>query len=357
MRTLPFLRLLSAGAAGLALALALPAPARAQGAALPGARSSPPASVTQTIGLTEVTVTYSRPGVKGRAIWGALVPYGEVWRAGADANTTIAFDRDVEVEGRPLAAGTYGLHTIPQPDAWTIVFSRNATSWGSYTYDESEDALRVTVTPRALPYHQERLLFAFEPLDDDVAELQLRWAELCVPVRLRVPLEDDMLANARDVWLRGTNNWNPAAFAAAARFCLSRERDLQLAERWAARAAELATTFTHLSLHADVLDALGRKAEAAPLRTRALEVATADELSGLGGQLVAAKRFADAVKLFKLAVAAEPGSWKAHEQLGEASVKAGDVDGARAAFRRALDLVADDGSRQRIEARLGELGS
>ncbi len=101
------------------------------------------ARVTQTIGITDITVNYHRPLVNGRKVWGELVPYGQVWRAGANLNTTITFANDVTVEGQPLPAGTYGLHMIPNQDQWTIIFSKMHTAWGSFSYKESEDALRV----------------------------------------------------------------------------------------------------------------------------------------------------------------------------------------------------------------------
>src|ERR1700747_3587338 len=110
-------------------------------------RASQRATVTQRIGLTDVTITYHRPTVGGREIWGKTVPYGQVWRAGANDNTTIAFNDDVSIEGNPLVAGTYGLHMIPDKEQWTIIFSKNSTSWGSFSYDQKEDALRVTVKP------------------------------------------------------------------------------------------------------------------------------------------------------------------------------------------------------------------
>src|SRR5712692_2724975 len=110
-------------------------------------RASQRGTVTQRIGLTDITITYHRPSVGGREIWGKTVPYGQVWRAGANENTTISFTDDVSVEGHALPAGTYGLHTLPTADQWTIIFSKNSTSWGSFSYDEKEDALRVTVKP------------------------------------------------------------------------------------------------------------------------------------------------------------------------------------------------------------------
>ena len=111
-------------------------------------RDSQRASVTQRIGITDITVNYHRPLVKGRTIWGKVVPYGQVWRAGANENTTIAFSDPVTIEGQPLEKGVYGLHMIPGENDWTVIFSRNSTSWGSFTYKQAEDALRVKVKPR-----------------------------------------------------------------------------------------------------------------------------------------------------------------------------------------------------------------
>src|SRR5437899_746922 len=105
-------------------------------------RPSPKASVMQTVGLTDVTIVYSRPGVKGREIWGALVPYDKVWRTGANEATTFAVSDDVMINGQPLPKGTYSLHTIPGKDEWTIIFNKDAGQWGSFSYDEAKDALR-----------------------------------------------------------------------------------------------------------------------------------------------------------------------------------------------------------------------
>src|ERR1700757_3532110 len=122
------------------------------------------AEVKQRIALTDITVKYHRPLVNGRKIWGGLLPYGEVWRAGANENTTIEFSDPVSVEGKPLAKGIYGLHMIPNPDSWTVIFSKTNTAWGSYGYDQNEDALRVDVKTRPLADEKEALEFNFEDL-------------------------------------------------------------------------------------------------------------------------------------------------------------------------------------------------
>ena len=110
-------------------------------------RQSQRATVSQRLGITDVSITYHRPLVNNRKVWGTLVPYRQVWRAGANENTIIAFSDPVMIEGKPLEKGIYGLHMIPAENEWTIIFSKNSTSWGAFTYDQKEDALRVTVKP------------------------------------------------------------------------------------------------------------------------------------------------------------------------------------------------------------------
>ncbi len=122
------------------------------------------AAAMQRIGLTDVTIAYHRPLVKGRKVWGGLVPYGQVWRAGANENTTIQFSDAVSVEGRSLAGGIYGLHMSPGPDEWTVIFSKAAGDWGSFAYDQKEDALRVTVKPQPAEFH-EALAYDFDGLE------------------------------------------------------------------------------------------------------------------------------------------------------------------------------------------------
>src|SRR5947209_2214703 len=135
--------------------------------------------VTQTVGLTDIKIDYSRPAVKGRAIWGALVPYDQVWRTGANEATQISFSDDVTINGQPLPKGTYSLHTIPGKDSWTLIFNKTAKQWGSFNYDAAQDALRVTVKPKPAPY-AEVFTIGFPDVTPDTATVVLRWADLSV---------------------------------------------------------------------------------------------------------------------------------------------------------------------------------
>src|SRR3712207_6830608 len=172
-------------------------------------RPSQKASVMQTVGVTDVTITYSRPGVKGRKIWGdppagaaagtatlddararaadaVIVPYGHVWRTGANEATTFAVTDDVVVNGQPLKAGTYSLHTIPGKDEWTIIFNGDPGQWGSFAYDEKKDVLRVKAKPQPSAESQEWLAFSIDPVSDSSARVNLRWEKLTVPFTVEV---------------------------------------------------------------------------------------------------------------------------------------------------------------------------
>ena len=170
-------------------------PAVAQQLMLP--RPSQKASVMQRIGLTDMTITYSRPGVKGRQIWGALVPYDKVWRTGANEATTIAFSNDVMINGQKLAAGTYSLHTIPaQSGEWTLIFNSVANQWGSFNYDQTKDALRIKATPSNGPFH-EWLTFEVPDVTADSARVVLAWENVAVPFTVTTETTKNALASLR----------------------------------------------------------------------------------------------------------------------------------------------------------------
>ena len=151
-----------------------------QSRALMEPKPSPAATATGKIGTTEVTVNYSSPAVKGRRIWGGLVPYGQVWRAGANEATTVAFSKAVMVEGKALPAGKYGFFVLPTEKQWTVIFNKVPNQWGAFEYDQKQDALRVMVTPRKAAAMAERLAYAVTPKG-----LVLRWEKLEVPIIIK----------------------------------------------------------------------------------------------------------------------------------------------------------------------------
>lgn len=198
-------------------------------------RPSPNATVTQTVGITEISVHYSRPGVKDRKIWGELVPYGEVWRTGANENTTIRFSTPVKVEGKELAAGLYGLQTIPAENEWTVIFSKDADQWGAFNYKPENDALRVQVKPQPAEF-RERMAFDIEDMTDTSARVVMHWEKLKVPFLVEV----DTTKLATDA-VKNTLRWQ--TFVQAANYCIQANACLDEAGRWLDASIALEPTF------------------------------------------------------------------------------------------------------------------
>jgi hypothetical protein len=222
----------AAGAALLALAAA---GASAQQLNLP--RPSPNAKVSQTIGVTEVSIQYSRPGVKGRTIWGDLVPYNEVWRTGANENTTITFNTPVKIGGKELPAGTYGLQTIPTTGDWTVILSKDADLWGAFNYKQEDDAVRLQATPRAAEF-QERMGFEFDDLTDNSATVVMRWEKLAVPFKIEVDTSKAVMDQ-----MKNAVRWQTPY--QAANYCIQNNTCLAEASRYLDSSIALDANFTN----------------------------------------------------------------------------------------------------------------
>ncbi|AFH48318.1 Hypothetical protein IALB_0606 [Ignavibacterium album JCM 16511] len=149
-------------------------------------RVSPKAEVMQVVGFTEVRIIYSRPGVKGREIWGGLVPYNQVWRAGANEATKFIFSTDVVIEGKPLKAGSYSFFAIPGKNEWTLIFNKVADQWGAFEYNEAQDALRIKVKPEKSSVFQEWLTYSITRTSDYSAVITLEWEKLKIPFKIEV---------------------------------------------------------------------------------------------------------------------------------------------------------------------------
>ena len=340
----------------LAGALLLAAPPLAAQSRPRQAWASPRAQVSQVIGLSTVSLDYGRPAVKGRTIFGGLEAWGEVWRAGANENTTVTFSDGVSVEGHPLAAGTYGVHMIPNPDRFTVIFNRNAHGWGSYAYDAAEDALRVDVTPATGP-HQEWLAWEFTDLAAGHATLQLRWGETVVPVRLEVDTQAVTLAYLKGDYLRGVDQFFWQGWNNAANWCLQNGYALDQGWAWAQRSTALGANFTNLWTASRLAEALGKAGEVESLRARAMAAATEPELNAAGYQLLQAGRLDEAVALFRANAGNHPGSWNAWDSLAEALAAKGDTAGAVQHYRKALELADDETQKVRIRGELDRLGA
>ena len=323
-----------------------PVNSRAQGdLGLPDA--SQMAMVKQRVGVTDISVTYHRPLVNGRKIWGALVPYGEVWRAGANENTTFEVSTPVQIEGQALAAGTYGLHMIPAADTWTVIFSKANTSWGSYSYDQKEDALRVTVKPRPIEM-EEALEYEFEDLKPDSVTVTMKWEKLAVPFHVTTKDEETTLPFIRSR-LRGRAQYSWGPLNEAAQYCLTKKIDLEEALKWADLSIQNEERFENLTTKADLLQAMNRADEAKKVRDHAMETATPLQLYVRARQLQQQKRDADAMEIFQSLVKRVPQDVFGH--LAQARIKsaAGDFDAALAEAKAAHAVANSEQLKQTIK--------
>jgi tetratricopeptide (TPR) repeat protein len=280
------------------------------------------------------------------------------WRAGANENTVFTVSHDVMVEGKPLAAGRYGLHMVPQQNEWTIIFSKNSSSWGSFFYDPAEDALRVTVEPEKAPY-REWLTYEFLDRRPDQATVALEWENLRVPIRITVPNSTELyVANLRDE-LRGDKGFGWQGFNQAANYLLQNNVHLDLALEWADAAISRPfvgqENFNTLQTKALVLTKMGRKTEADPVIAKLIETGNETQINNLGYGFLNQLKDADrAIEIFTKNVAAHPKSWNVHDSLAEAYAIKGDKARAREHYGHALSMAPDD-QKKRIEGILAGL--
>ena len=257
----------------LALALAATPSLIAQQTVIKPFQESPAATVTQDLGISTVKIEYHRPSVKGRKIWGAVVPFGEVWRTGANDATVITFSDPVTIGGQNLAAGAYALFAIPGPEAWTLILNKQAKQWGAYGYKPAEDALRLQVKPRTAPF-QESLGFTLQVAAPDRLQVTLGWENLAVGF--------DVTLDARGLYwaylertLAGVKPEEWAPWSQAASYCLAANVHLDQAMAWVDQSLKVKETARNLEVKARLLDKAGRTREALPFLQKALALGTA----------------------------------------------------------------------------------
>lgn len=299
------------------------------------------AMVGERIGITDVTIHYDRPGVNGREgkIWGQLIYAGyrdlgfgtskaSPWRAGANENTTIEFSTEVKIEGQALPAGKYGFFIAYDPNESTIIFSRNNTSWGSYFYDDKEDALRVKVKPIASDKSVERLKFEFSDQQPNAATVTLLWEKLAIPFKVEVDLDKLQFESFRRE-LRGERSFSPGwqSYYQAARYSLDKNMNLEEGLKWAELASDPVNVgeanFSTLSIKSELLHKLGRTAAADSAMKKAMPMATMQQLHQYGRTLLTQQKFTEALEVFKLNYKNHPGEFTSTMGLtrGYAGVK------------------------------------
>jgi hypothetical protein len=353
--------------------LAAPAVAQYSGITLPPDGANEKAEVTQYIGLVKVTIGYNSPHVhtlagedrRGKIFGkGALVQYGMTdlgfgsckecpWRGGANENTTFTTSHDIEVQGQRLAAGTYGLHFIPDANEWTIIFSRTSTAWGSFFYDAKDDALRVKAKPATSEYHED-LTYEFRDRKSDSATAVLRWEDLQLPFSLKVENINDLYYDKIRQQLQSTGGFYWLGWTTAAQYLLTTHTHLPEALVWAQHGVDpnytgqenLATLFT-LSM---ALDANGKKDEGKAMLVKAIHSpATTTEIHLVGRQLLTMKRYDDAMEVFSTNAKLHPTEWLPHFGLARGHLALGQKEQALAEAKIALQKKPDATSEKTVK--------
>lgn len=309
--------------------------------------ASPKASISQTIGLTDITISYHRPAVNKRKIWGGLVPYNETWRAGANENTTLSFSTPATVGGKQLPAGTYGLHMLPGEKDWSVMLSSVSTAWGSFSYDAKEDVVRFTVTPTTTPDSEERLEYRFEDPTDDSVKVVLQWEKLQVAFPITVDTKA-VVVDSLNKQLRGLPRFGWQGWNQAANWAVTHDANLDQALDWSDHSLNLAKNFTNLRTRAAIMEKKGDAKAAADLRDQAMKLANENDINIYGYTLLGQDKTDEAIALFRKNVKDHPQSWNTYDSLGEALSKKGDKAGAIENYTKALNMVGDAANKKRI---------
>jgi Putative Zn-dependent protease, contains TPR repeats len=331
------------------------------------------AMVGERIGITDVTIEYNRPGVKGREgkIWGQLVHTGFAdlgfgtskaapWRAGANENTVVRFSTGVKVEGKDLPAGQYALFIAYDPNECTVIFSKNYTSWGSFFYDENEDALRVKVKPEVTSQHVEWLKYEFTDQTATGATISLYWEKLRIPIRIETDYVKLQLESFRRE-LRGERSFNPGwqSFIEAATFCLVNNTNLEEGLKWAEHAISGQfigeKNFTTLSTKAQILAIMGRTAEAESIMKEALPLGNINQIHQYARQLVQQKKAKEAFEAFKLNYDKHPSEFTTLVGMARGYSALGDYKKAISFAQKAFAVAPDKGNKDSIELMMKKL--
>jgi tetratricopeptide (TPR) repeat protein len=317
-------------------------------------RDSQRASVAQRVGITDITINYHRPLVKGRTIWGKVVPYGQVWRAGANENTTITFTDPVSVEGQAIDKGTYGLHMIPNQDQWSVIFSKANTAWGSFTYKESEDALRITVKPQTAEL-QEALAYDIDQPTENSAVITMRWEKVAIPFKVTVDVNSIVDASLQKQ-MRGLTQYTWDAWDDSATFLLAHKVNLDEALQYEARSIQVEDRYENNMTKSQVLDAMGKKDEAKAAHDKALALASPQQLHQYAFQLKGEKKDQEAFAVWTKNAKDHPDLWFTHSGMARVYSSKGDFDSAVKEMKVA-EVSAPDGVKPVIEAYIKRLES
>ncbi len=329
------------------------------------------AVVGERVGLTDITIEYSRPGVKGREgkIWGQLVPFGfndlgfgtskaAPWRAGANECTTISFSKDVSIEGKNLPAGRYGFFIATGKEESILIFSKNNTAWGSFFYNPSEDVLRVTIKQQAMDKSVEFLQYVFLNQTVNSAIISLQWEKWMFPFKVETDIIKDQLVYFR-MELQNDKGFSSRAFAQAANWCADNNTNLEEALQWAENAISGnfigEKNFRTLSVKARILNLMGKADEAAAIMNEAALIGNMNEVHGYARQLLAGKKIQEASGFFKANYKKYPNVFTTNMGMARALSSEGKYKEALKYAKAALPQVPDNANKLDVEDMIGKL--
>ncbi|WP_057937733.1 DUF2911 domain-containing protein [Algoriphagus resistens] len=235
-------------------------------------QASPSAKIAQKVGLTDVTVDYSRPSTKDRKIFGELVPYGQVWRTGANGATVLSFSTDVIIDGKNIPAGQYALYSIPGKSEWTMILSRNIKLWGAIGYNESEDVIRFSAKPEKLNKKAETFEISFANMTDTGSDLSLKWEKTKIDFRIETEVDPLVMSQIKE-YVIDANNADPSLLYSAASYYYTNKKDLNQAFNWINESVEDDPKYWTMHLKAKIEAALGKKTEALESAEEAIDLA------------------------------------------------------------------------------------
>jgi Protein of unknown function (DUF2911) len=340
---------------------------------VPASGNNPRAMVSEEVGITSITIKYGRPDVNKREgkIYGDgnLVPYGfsttnfitgkptSPWRAGANENTVISFEHDVKVEGKDIKAGTYGLHIALSADIATLIFSNQSDAWGSFYYEEKNDVLRVEVKPVSLDKSVEYLKYEFIEHKEKYCVIALQWEKLSIPFKVEVDVENIVIARLREQ-VTSQKGFNSNNMLQAAQYCLNKNINLEEALQWSIRAIngfQGQKSFITLRNLATAYDKLNRIPQADSTMDEALLIATANQYTAYGRQLITQKRVDKAMEIFKASEKRYGDMWGVNNGLMSGYAAKGDFKNAIKHAEKAMAQVPNDAAKKILEGQLIKL--
>lgn len=338
---------------------------------IPNAGGNPRATVKESVGITDITVEYSRPDVAGREgkVWGALVTYGfttnsfitgrptSPWRAGANENTTLSFEHDVKVEGKSVPAGTYGLHMAVWPDSVIVILSKDKDAWGSFYYQEKNDQLRVTVKPQMNDKSVEWLKYEFIDHKEKSATIAMMWEKLIVPIKIEVDVDNIVINRLRDQ-LTSNKGFNAVNLLQASQYCLNKNINLEEALTWANRAITGfggQRSFVTLRNVATAYEKLNRLQAADSVMNEALPMGNAAQHVAYGRSLIAQKRVDKAVDIMNGAASKFGNSQATLTGLAYAFSAKSDYKKAIDYASQAMALAPNEAGKKALEALISKL--